>query len=83
MIDISLYITKLDILREYMRLLIDGKMQITIDLNALPIPALSTDQIMGIYYETGVLFYNREDAGYPVMKPTSFEEYYNWKVNQK
>lgn len=38
MIDITHYINKLEVLKEYMGLLIDGKLRVLIDLDTLPIP---------------------------------------------
>lgn len=76
MIDISHYINKLEVLKEYMGLLIDGKLRVLIDLDTLPIPAPSPDQLLALFYQTGVLFHREEPQTYPAMKPTSFEEYF-------
>lgn len=68
MINISPYIDKLDILREYMGLLIDGKIMGRIWFNANAFPDLPLEKLMKIYNETGVMFCNCEE-------PTKFEQY--------
>ena len=61
MIDIQPYIDKLERLREYMFLCIDGKIPGIIWFNALALPHLPFEKVMEIYNQTGIMFIGNEE----------------------
>lgn len=82
MINIDIYIEKLDILKDYIFAGIDNTgTMVWIDLSALPV-AFDLDKWIEIYQQTGYLVLNKEPE-YPVSKKLSFEEYYNYIIHDK
>jgi hypothetical protein len=58
MIDVSPYINKLEVLKEYMALRIDRPRMWLLDMGSLP--WLSWEEVMRIYDQTGFYYYNSQ-----------------------
>ena len=82
MIDIQPHLHKLEVLKEYMALKIDcGGDGITFDLLGFPIiEIMQPSDFYRIYKETGN-FYYRSQAVNPTITFSTFDEYYNDKIN--
>lgn len=82
LIKIDEYITKLEWLKEWIALMVDGALPritkgngININYDAIPKSQLTPKAIMDLFYSTGVLFWQEPDNSYPV----NFEEYCQFK----
>jgi predicted transcriptional regulator len=73
MIEVQKYLDKLDRLKEYMGLVIDGKIQGRIWFNALAFPDLPIKELIRLYNETGMMFCNSEEP--TIFKQFTFDEW--------
>lgn len=76
MIDVQPFLDKLDRLKEYMELRIDGKGKVfSINIDAIP-NQITTEQIIKLYYQTGWLFgTNIYNDNYQQPRELSFDEW--------
>lgn len=77
MIDITPYQQKLTWLQEWIRDCIDGGISPPIWINVGMIPSidLSMEDVLRIWHQTGVMFYNVEDVVESTSSPISFEQF--------
>ena len=80
MIQITPYIQKLDRLREYINLMIDGKGGFCwVNIDA--IPQMNPEQFFRLYAETGMIFFDGNPPP-PPTKKLSFEEWLQLKTSE-
>ena len=82
-IDIQPYLDKLDLLKEYMCLKIDGKGKVfMVNTDAIPY-RMPTKELLRIWDETGLLFCTSIDNdNYEPPKEITFEEFYQQRQKQ-
>ena len=79
-IDVKPFIDKLEVLKEYICLKIDGKGKVwMIDIGC--IPWYNPQELIDIYFQTGVLLTSNNESFTPPQEIT-FEEFYQNKNNQ-
>lgn len=80
-IDVQPFIDKLEVLKEYMCLKIDGiGSGIWINLDAMS--AFTPKEIFEIWQQTGWMMYTSpKPSDYPEPKELTFEEFYKQKIN--
>lgn len=81
MIDISLYISKLEALKEYIALSIHDRLptvvQEIIAINIQCVPYLNVDQLLAIWDQTGMMFYCGGDKNDTHYRSITFDEWVN------
>lgn len=78
-IDVQVFHDKLELLKEYLHHKIDGH-RFSFKLNAFAIPRYRPDEILKMYFETGLLFYTSDGKDEPTLTMVSFEEFYNQRT---
>ena len=81
MINIQPHLDKLEVLKEYMALVInDAPYEIWVDINCVPQMEFSTISLIEMFKEIGVLYYRPINERIE-MHPLTFDEYFNHKTN--
>lgn len=82
MIDITEFEEKLDRLKEYMALRIDGKGKVfSININALPVQ-YTAKQLIDMYLQMGIHFWQSDHNDYVPPRELSFEEWLQLNTNK-
>ncbi len=78
MINIQPFIDKLELLKEYMNLVIDDhRRQFKVNIGALP--HLYPDDVLKMFFETGYLYFRSDCNPEPTLTLVSFEEFYKYR----